>query len=945
MAKEKSKYNDTMQLPKTGFPMRGGLPKNEPKRLAAWYENHVYEQLQKKNEGHKKFVLHDGPPYANGPIHIGHAMNKISKDIIMRYHAMQGEQTPYVPGWDCHGQPIEHKVEEMLGTKKFNATPTAKIRELCNKFAVENIDLQREGFKRLGVLGDWDNPYLTLYHEHDAADIEVFKAMFDKGMIYRGRKPVHWCKHCHTALAEAEIEYSDEVSPSVFVRFELIDVPEALRSAGVPVDVVIWTTTPWTLPANAGVALLADADYIAVQAEGRLGIMAKALWEKVFHGVAGIEDACLYVPEGATEPWSVHGEELVDITYTHPIFSDVQGRIVTADYVTLEDGTGCVHTAPGHGVDDYYTGMRCNLPIIMPVDDDGHFYAGDGLGTGGPFSGMDTDEANPHIIEFLRERGTLVAEKKINHSYPHCWRCKNPVIFRATDQWFVSMDETNLRGEALDQVLNHVTWYPDHAKNRIGSMVEGRPDWCISRQRNWGVPIPSYTCADCGEKVMNDATLDAVIALFKEKGSDAWFTDAPEEYLGEACVCPKCGGHHLKADRDILDVWWDSGVSWKAVCENREELEYPADMYLEGSDQHRGWFQSSLLTSVGANGVAPYKAVVSQGFTLDGQGRKMSKSLGNVIDPNKVCDEMGADIIRLWVASVDTSTDVAIDHEILARTSDAYRRFRNTFRFLLGELEGQFEPETDGVPFSDLTALDQLMVARLTQVQAEVDAAYAGYEFNRAYRVLYDFVVTELSNVYLDALKDRLYCEKPGSLARRSAQTVLAELLSMLLRDLQPILAFTCDEVMAYAPAGCRGGETYAAMLDWYQAPISVEEANEYSEVLTAALTLRGAVTKALEDARTAGTFTKSQEVRISATVPSSDFALLTGERGIDLAEFFIVSEVELMENEDAEDDGITVTVDAARGERCDRCWNYREDTGVHGEHERICSRCAAALE
>ncbi|MCI7774529.1 MAG: isoleucine--tRNA ligase [Enorma sp.] len=945
MAKEKSKYNDTMQLPKTGFPMRGGLPKNEPKRLAAWYENHVYEQLQKKNEGHKKFVLHDGPPYANGPIHIGHAMNKISKDIIMRYHAMQGEQTPYVPGWDCHGQPIEHKVEEMLGTKKFNATPTAKIRELCNKFAVENIDLQREGFKRLGVLGDWDNPYLTLYHEHDAADIEVFKAMFDKGMIYRGRKPVHWCKHCHTALAEAEIEYSDEVSPSVFVRFELIDVPEALRSAGVPVDVVIWTTTPWTLPANAGVALLADADYIAVEAEGRLGIMAKALWEKVFHGVAGIEDACLYVPEGAAEPWSVHGEELVDITYTHPIFSDVQGRIVTADYVTLEDGTGCVHTAPGHGVDDYYTGMRCNLPIIMPVDDDGHFYAGDGLGTGGPFSGMDTDEANPHIIEFLRERGTLVAEKKINHSYPHCWRCKNPVIFRATDQWFVSMDETNLRGEALDQVLNHVTWYPDHAKNRIGSMVEGRPDWCISRQRNWGVPIPSYTCADCGEKVMNDATLDAVIVLFKEKGSDAWFTDAPEEYLGGACVCPKCGGHHLKADRDILDVWWDSGVSWKAVCENREELEYPADMYLEGSDQHRGWFQSSLLTSVGANGVAPYKAVVSQGFTLDGQGRKMSKSLGNVIDPNKVCDEMGADIIRLWVASVDTSTDVAIDHEILARTSDAYRRFRNTFRFLLGELEGQFEPEADGVPFSDLTALDQLMVARLTQVQAEVDAAYAGYEFNRAYRVLYDFVVTELSNVYLDALKDRLYCEKPGSLARRSAQTVLAELLSMLLRDLQPILAFTCDEVMAYAPAGCRGGETYAAMLDWYQAPISVEEANEYSEVLTAALTLRGAVTKALEDARTAGTFTKSQEVRISATVPSSDFALLTGERGIDLAEFFIVSEVALMENEDAEDDGITVTVDAARGERCDRCWNYREDTGVHGEHEHICSRCAAALE
>ena len=470
-------------------------------------------------------------------------------------------------------------------------------------------------------------------------------------------------------------------------------------------------------------------------------------------------------------------------------------------------------------------------------------------------------------------------------------------------------------------------------------MVEQRPDWCISRQRNWGVPIPSYTCADCGEKVMNDDTLDAVIALFKEKGSDAWFTDAPESYLGDACVCPKCGGHHLKADRDILDVWWDSGVSWKAVCENRPELEYPADMYLEGSDQHRGWFQSSLLTSVGANGVAPYKAVVSQGFTLDGQGRKMSKSLGNVIDPNKVCDEMGADIIRLWVASVDTSSDVAIDHEILARTSDAYRRFRNTFRFLLGELEGQFDPEREEVPFEDLQPLDKLMVARLTQVQAEVDDAYRGYEFNRAYRTLYDFVVTELSNVYLDALKDRLYCEKVGSLARRSAQTVLTELLSMLLRDLQPILAFTCDEVMAYAPAGARDGQTYAALLDWYQAPIALDEANRYSAVLDAAMELRGVVTKAIEDARSAGTFTKSQEVRVQATAPAEAYALLTGELACDLAEFFIVSEVEL-----AQGDEFTATVEAAHGERCDRCWNYREDTGVHGEHEHICARCAAAL-
>ncbi len=937
--KEKSVYQDTMNLPKTKFPMRAGLSKAEPKRLAGWYENHVYEQLQKKNEGHNKFVLHDGPPYANGPIHIGHAMNKISKDIIMRYWAMQGYQTPYVPGWDCHGQPIEHKVEEALGTEKFNATPTAKIREMCHEFAVENLDLQREGFKRLGVLGDWDNPYLTLYHEHDAADIEVFKAMFDKGMIYRGRKPVHWCKHCHTALAEAEIEYADEVSPSIFVRFELIDVPEALAASGKPVDVVIWTTTPWTLPANAGVALLGDADYVAVEAQGRLGIMAKALWEKVFHSVAKLEDAQLYVPAGAAEPWCVKGEELVGITYKQPIFEGVTCTIVTADYVTLEDGTGCVHTAPGHGVDDYYTGMRCNLPIIMPVDDDGKFYVGDTYGTGGPFSGLDTDEANSKIIAWLADRGTLLAEVKINHSYPHCWRCKEPTIFRATDQWFVSMDETGLREQALDQVLNHVAWYPDRAKNRIGAMVEGRPDWCISRQRNWGVPIPSFTCADCGEKVMNDATLDAVIALFKEKGSDAWFTDDPAEYLGDACVCPKCGSHHLKADRDILDVWWDSGVSWKAVCEKRPELEYPADLYLEGSDQHRGWFQSSLLTSVGANGVAPYKAVVSQGFTLDGQGRKMSKSLGNVIDPNKVCDEMGADIIRLWVASVDTSTDVAIDHEILARTSDAYRRFRNTFRFLLSELEDDFVPERDTVAFDDLEALDKLMLARMTLVQAEVDAAYAAYEFNRAYRVLYDFVVTELSNVYLDALKDRLYCEKPDARPRRSAQTVLAELLSMLLRDLQPILAFTCDEVMEYAPAGIRDNQRYAALLDWYKAPITVEVAEEYRAVLDASLELRAVVTKALEDARTAGTLTKSQEARVVATVPAEAYELLCGDMGCDLAEFFIVSDVALTVGEE-----YTATIEPAEGERCDRCWNYRASTGVHGEHAHICDRCAEAL-
>lgn len=931
-----NEYKQTMNLPKTGFPMRAGLSKSEPKRLKDWQDNKVYEQVLKKNEGHKKFVLHDGPPYANGPIHIGHAMNKISKDMINRYWMMQGYEVPYVPGWDCHGQPIEHKVEEKLGTEKFNQTPTAKIRELCNEFAVENIELQKAGFRRLGVLGDWDNPYLTLYHQHDAADIEVFKAMFDKGMIYRGHKPVHWCKHCHTALAEAEIEYSDETSPSIFVRFEMTSKPAGLENFDGPVDFIIWTTTPWTIPSDQAVSLKPGAAYVAVEHDGRAEVMLEDLAPKCCE-----EFGWEYTPVMVDgEPYVVPAETFHHIHYKQPIFDGVEGVALLADYVGVDDGTGIVHNSPGHGVDDYFACLKEGITdICMPVDDDGKFYTGEEFGTGGPFSGMDTDEANPHIIEFLRERGTLVLEKKITHSYPHCWRCKHPVLFRATDQWFVSMDMTGLREQAGKEVRENVKWYPAHAANRIGAMVEQRPDWCISRQRNWGVPIPSYTCADCGEKVMNDATLDAVIKLFHERGSDAWFTDAPESYLGEACVCPKCGGHHLKADKDILDVWWDSGVSWKAVCEYRPELEYPADVYLEGSDQHRGWFQSSLLTSVGANGHAPYKAVVSQGFTLDGQGRKMSKSLGNVIDPNKVCDEMGADIIRLWVASVDTSSDVSIDHEILARTSDAYRRFRNTLRFLLSELEGQFEPETDGVAFADLLPLDKLMVARLTQVQAEVDDAYASYEFPRAYRALYDFVVTELSNVYLDALKDRLYCEKPGSLERRSAQTVLAELFSMLMRDLQPILSYTVDEAMAYAPAGCVDHQKYAALLDWYKSPITVDEANEFEGVLEASLELRSAVTKALEDARSAGTFTKSQQVRVKAVVPAEMYALLTGDKAVDLAEFYIVSDVELTQG-----DELSVAIEAAEGECCDRCWNYRTTVGEYNGHAHICERCANAL-
>ena len=940
----KNEYKKTTNLPSTGFPMRASLSANEPKRLAAWEEAGVYELMLKKNEGHDKFVLHDGPPYANGPIHLGHAQNKISKDIINRYWSMRGYQTPYVPGWDCHGQPIEHKVETMLGTEKFNQLPTEKIRELCRKMAVEQVDTQRQGFKRLGVLGEWDNPYLTYVNDYDATDIEIFKAIFDAGAIYRGSKPVHWCSHCHTALAEAEIEYSDEVSPAIFVRFEMTTVPEGLEAWAGRLFVDIWTTTPWTLPADDAVILHPEATYVALVHDGHAEIVAEALAGRLVEKFGYGELELVRGEDG--EPWRATGEALAHNRYKQPIFGDQgeTGEFIYADYVTLDDGTGIVHSAPGHGVDDYLAGQRFGIPTIMPVDDDGRFFAGTTIGTGGPWSGMEVTEANPKIIEWLSERGMLILHEDINHSYPHCWRCKEPVIFRATSQWFVSMDKplaggASLREQALSE-LEKVAFYPSHAVKRIGSMVEGRPDWCISRQRNWGVPIPAFTCADCGETVMNDDTLDAVIELFRTKGSDCWFTDDPASYLGDACVCPRCGGHHLKANRDILDVWWDSGVSHTAVCRHRDYLKFPADMYLEGSDQHRGWFMSSLMTSVGAYGEAPYRSVVSQGFTLDGQGRKMSKSLGNVIDPNAECDTRGADIVRLWVASVDTSTDVPCDGQILDHVGEAYRRFRNTLRFLLGEIEGQFDPAADAVAYEDLLPYDKLALARMCQVHDQVASAYESYRFNVVYRTLYDYVIGDLSNGYLNATKDRVYCGEKNGFERRSALTVWAQILSMLVHDLQPILVYTTDEAMGYLPASLRDGQEFAALLDWYQAPWTVEAYEPYLAAYDAMVEARAAFTKAYETAIADGTLAEKtpQAARATLTAPEDVLSLLAGECGCDLAEPFVCSEVELVAG-----DELACSVEPAHGEKCPRCWNFRE-LGDDGLCER-CSHAVAALE
>ena len=718
-------------------------------------------------------------------------------------------------------------------------------------------------------------------------------------------------------------------------------VPAGLEAWEGKLWVDIWTTTPWTLPADDIVILHPEADYVAVVHDGKAEIMAQALVEKDCEKFGYGEVELVRGADG--EPWSMTGIELAHNKYKQPIFGDqgVEGEFVYADYVTLDDGTGIVHGAPGHGVDDYLVGMKFNIPVVMPVDDDGRFYKGDELGTGGPWSGMEVNEANPKIIEWLRERGTLILHEDINHSYPHCWRCKQPVIFRATSQWFVSMDKAlddghTLREEALDE-LSKVAFYPPHAVKRIGSMVEGRPDWCISRQRNWGVPIPAFTCEDCRETVVNDATLDAVIALFRSKGSDCWFTDDPASYLGDACVCPKCGGHHLKANKDILDVWWDSGVSHTAVCKHRDNLEFPADMYLEGSDQHRGWFMSSLMTSVGAYGTAPYKAVVSQGFTLDGQGRKMSKSLGNVIDPNKECDTRGADVMRLWVSSVDTSNDVTCDDEILSHVGEAYRKIRNTLRFLLGEIEGRFDPATDAVATEELAGYDKLALARLCQVHEIVTEAYEGYRFNVVYRNLYDYV-TELSNGYLNATKDRVYCGQADGHDRRSALTVWAQILSMLVHDLQPILVFTCDEVMAFLPESMRDGQTRAALLDWFEAPWSAEEASALLSAYNQLATARDVFTKAFEEAKEAGVVTEgtSQAAFATLTLPADAATALAD---VDLAEVFVCAAVEVISGE-----GFSCTVAPAKGEKCPRCWNVRE-LGGNANHLHVCERCGDVLD
>ncbi len=927
---EKSDYKSTMNLPQTDFPMRANLSQREPEWLAFWDENDIYAKSLEVNEGGPIFILHDGPPYANGHIHMGTAFNKVFKDLIVKYKTMRGYWSPYVPGWDCHGQPIEHQVEKNLGPEKMQKITQAKLRELCRDYALKFVKVQGDEFKRLGVRGDFEEPYLTLNPAYEAGNVKIFKQMYDRGMIYKGSKPIHWCMRCKTALAEAEIEYGDETSDSIYVKFWFTDAPEAFSNPQGKVAILIWTTTPWTLPANVAVTLAEGADYVGVRDGDDIIVMAEELVPQV-GAVAGWESPQLVkVPDGT--PARMKGSELSGLKYAQPIHNGVEGVVITGEHVDLSTGSGAVHTAPGHGEEDWLVGQRFGLPSPMPVDDHGVFDQG-----GGQFAGMHVDDANPKIIGFLRDAGSLLAAEKTSHSYPHCWRCKQPVIFRATEQWFVSMDKAAdgvrpLREGALD-AIDHVDWIPGWSINRIKSMVTDRPDWCVSRQRAWGVPIPVFTCAKCGETLATDESFDAVIHLFETEGADAWFTKDPSEYLPAGVTCGRCGGTTFIPEDDIVDVWWESGVSHTSVLKARPELRFPAEMYLEGSDQHRGWFQSGLLTSVGAYDKPPFESVLTHGFIVDGDGRKMSKSLGNVISPLDIVSKSGADIIRLWAASADYSQDISVSDEILERTSEAYRRMRNTFRFLLSNLY-DFDPDR-AVAWADMPEMDRYATVALADMVARSTKAYDDWKFHQVYRSVYDYCVTDLSSFYLDVLKDRLYSDAPDSLSRRSAQTVLAEILTALVRIVAPILTFTSEEIWQFMPESMRDGAMSVQLAGWPEVDVPAEEAAALREAYAVVLEVRDEVMRALETARNEKTIGKSQEAKIVIEAPTDMITSLRDRDLTTLADMFIVSAVELRDG-----DTLTARVATADGEKCPRCWNFREltETGV-------CARCASVLE
>ena len=926
-------YSKTLNLPETEFPMRAGLPEREPEFLKYWEENKIYEKIQELHAGHKKFVLHDGPPYANGKIHMGTALNQILKDIIMKYKYAQGFDTPYVPGWDTHGMPIEHAAIKNLGLNR-HELDTLVLRKECHDYALKWIDEQRTDFKRLGVLGDWDHPYITMTHDYEAVQIHVFGEMAKKGYIYKGKKAVYWCPHCETALAEAEIEYGEEKSPAIFVKMPLVKdngmLPEAAQ--GKPAYIVIWTTTPWTMPANVAIALHPDFEYAWVECEGEILFMAKEMLEAV--GKVCKKDLSNIIG-------TCKGKDMEYAECRHPFETiDRKSLVVLADYVTLEAGTGCVHTAPGHGADDFETGVRYNLPIICPVDGSGKLTAEAGV----DFAGMFVFDANVPIIKYLAGLNRLFGKENIRHQYAHCWRCKNPIIYRATEQWFASVD--GFREEALNAIANHVQWIPSWGEARIHNMVADRHDWCISRQRVWGVPIPIFYCEDCNEHLVNDDTINAVADLFAKEGSDAWWAHSAEEILPQGTKCPKCGGTHFRKESDIMDVWFDSGSSHAAVCKTRPELAWPADMYLEGSDQHRGWFQSSLLTSVATEGKAPYRAVLTHGYVVDGEGRKMSKSVGNTVAPQEVIAQYGADIIRLWAASSDYKADIRISKEILKQLSEVYRKIRNTIRYILGNTN-DFNYETDKVEFKDMLELDRWALMHMQLLKKEVSAAYESYDFHVLYHAIHNFCSVEMSSYYLDILKDRLYAYKADSFERRSAQTAMYEIMLDLVVMIAPVLSFTMEEVWQFMKKPASMPES-VFMMPWPECKEEyIDEALESK--WDNFIEIRSEITRVLEGARRAKTIGHSLDAKVELHATGEALAILRSVEG-DLATLLIVSQAKLVEGlaggvEATGREDLKVTVQAAEGEKCERCWIYSDTVGKDAEHPTVCARCAAALK
>jgi len=911
-------YSKTLQLPETDFPMRGNLPQAEPNVQKWWNENDMYAKVREAEAGKPKFVLHDGPPYANGDIHIGHALNKLLKDFIVRYKSMTGFDAPYVPGWDTHGLPIEQAIANS-GKVDRKTMSVPEFREYCKAYALEWIDKQRTQFKRLGIRGDWDNPYMTLQPEFEAMQVRVFGEMVRKGYIYKGLKPVYWSPSSESALAEAEIEYKEKTSPSLYVAFDVLDGKGKLPQDSA---IVIWTTTAWTLPANLGISVHPDYDYVVVEANGRKFVVAEGLLTSVQKAVGWQDVKVLSKLKGA---------ELEHVTCRHPFYNR-ESLVMTSDHVTLDAGTGCVHTAPGHGEDDFAIGQKYGIGVLCPVDNQGH------MTTEAPgFEGVFYEKANKLIIEKLTESGHLLALAQLQHQYPHDWRTKKPVIYRATEQWFASID--GIRATMLDEI-KRINWVPTWGETRLHNMIADRGDWCISRQRTWGVPIPIVYCRSCNHPLVNEATIDHVAKLFEREGSNAWFIRPESELVPEGTVCPKCGDNHFRKETDIMDVWFDSGSSHYGVLKTRPELKWPADMYLEGSDQYRGWFNSSLITGVAVEGRAPYDSILSHGFTLDGEGRKMSKSLGNTVDPNQVCAKLGADILRLWVASVDYQADQRISDAILNQISEGYRKIRNTLRFLLGNLKG-FDPQTDRVAYANMNELERFATIRLNRMTEKVLRAYENYEFHVVYQEIHHFCAVDMSSLYMNVRKDCLYADGPKDASRLAVQTVLYDALHAMVRLIAPILPHTADEVWKYIP---NAGAFSVQLTDMPKPDTSVYDAALESK-WDKFLAVRDEVLKALEAARKAKTIGDSLQAAVCLYPDEATYELLKSME--ELETLFIVSKAHLHEPGETAPDtalqspGIAVDVLTAKGEKCERCWMVTPQVGHNEEYPTLCKRCA----